>query len=291
MSLDPYPKGQFVSQLIMTVDDLPSMRMLLRAALTDMGYRVLEAEDGVHALDTLDGVTADTAPDLVITDINMPRMDGFGLIEALRRQPDRRNLPILVLTTESSDEKKARAREAGATGWIVKPFNPESSPRPSAACCTDPSGEEPTMSRQLITFQLGDQILGVDIMAIREIRAWSPATPLPNVPAHVRGVVNLRGVVLPVLDLRHRLGWGVTDPSARHVIIVVRIGEQLQGLIVDAVNDIVTIPPEAMQPLPDMGEATAAHYLEGLATIEQRLILILALDRLSDSVTLTAEAA
>ena len=147
------------------------------------------------------------------------------------------------------------------------------------------------MSRQLITFQLGDQILGVDIMAIREIRAWSPATPLPNVPAHVRGVVNLRGVVLPVLDLRHRLGWGVTDPSARHVIIVVRIGEQLQGLIVDAVNDIVTIPPEAMQPLPDMGDATAAQYLEGLATIEQRLILILALDRLSDSVTLTAEAA
>jgi purine-binding chemotaxis protein CheW len=147
------------------------------------------------------------------------------------------------------------------------------------------------MSRQLITFQLDDQILGVDIMAIREIRAWSPATPLPNVPAYVRGVVNLRGVVLPVLDLRHRLGWGMTDPSARHVIIVVRIGEQLQGLIVDAVNDIVTIPPEAMQPLPDMGEATAAHYLEGLATIEQRLILILALDRLSDSVSLTAEAA
>ncbi|WP_343526038.1 chemotaxis protein CheW [Sphingomonas sp.] len=147
------------------------------------------------------------------------------------------------------------------------------------------------MSRQLITFQLGDQILGVDIMAIREIRAWSPATPLPNVPAHVRGVVNLRGVVLPVLDLRHRLGWGITDPSARHVIIVVRIGEQLQGLIVDAVNDIVTIPPESMQPLPDMGDSTAAHFLDGLATIDQRLILILALDRLSDGVGVTAEAA
>ena len=147
------------------------------------------------------------------------------------------------------------------------------------------------MQREYITFEVGGQLFGIDIMAIREIRAWSPATPLPNVPAHVRGVVNLRGVVLPVLDLRHRLGWGVTDPSARHVIIVVRIGEQLQGLIVDAVNDIVTIPPEAMQPLPDMGDATAAHYLEWLATIEHRLILILALDRLSDSVTLTAEAA
>jgi purine-binding chemotaxis protein CheW len=138
------------------------------------------------------------------------------------------------------------------------------------------------MSRQLITFQLGDQFLGVDIMAIREIRAWSPATPLPNVPAHVRGVVNLRGVVLPVLDLRCRLGWGDTDPTARHVIIVVRIGEQLQGLIVDAVNDIVSVAPEAMQPLPDMGDVEASRYLDGLATIEDRMILILALDRLVD---------
>ena len=138
------------------------------------------------------------------------------------------------------------------------------------------------MSRQLITFQLGDQILGVDIMAIREIRAWSPATPLPNVPPYVRGVVNLRGVVLPVFDLRHRLTWGVTDPSARHVIIVVRIGEQLQGIIVDAVNDIVSIHPDAMQPVPDMGDTEASRFLEGLATIDNRMILVLALDRLVD---------
>ncbi|WP_375249148.1 chemotaxis protein CheW [Sphingomonas sp.] len=138
------------------------------------------------------------------------------------------------------------------------------------------------MTRQLITFQLGDQVLGIDIMAIREIRAWSPATPLPNVPRHVRGVVNLRGVVLPVLDLRCRLGWGMTDPSARHVIIVVRVGEQLQGIIVDAVNDIVTVPTDQQQPLPDMGDTEAARFLEALATIDERMILILALDRLVD---------
>ena len=138
------------------------------------------------------------------------------------------------------------------------------------------------MSRQLITFQLGDQILGVDIMAIREIRAWSPATPLPNVPPYVRGVVNLRGVVLPVFDLRHRLNWGMTDPSARHVIIVVRIGEQLQGIIVDAVNDIVSVHPDAMQPVPDMGDTEASRFLAGLATIDNRMILVLALDRLVD---------
>jgi purine-binding chemotaxis protein CheW len=146
------------------------------------------------------------------------------------------------------------------------------------------------MSRQLITFQLSDQVLGVDIMAIREIRAWSPATPLPNVPSHVRGVVNLRGVVLPVLDLRCRLGWGTTDPTARHVIIVVRIGEQLQGIIVDAVNDIVTVATEDLQPVPEMGDTDASRYLEGLATIDQRMILILALDRLVEQLNL-AEAA
>jgi purine-binding chemotaxis protein CheW len=111
------------------------------------------------------------------------------------------------------------------------------------------------------------------------------------VPAHVRGVVNLRGVVLPVLDLRCRLGWGVTDPTARHVIIVVRIGEQLQGIIVDAVNDIVTVTPDQMQPLPDMGDAEAARFLDGLATIEERMILILALERLVEQQPALAEAA
>ena len=146
------------------------------------------------------------------------------------------------------------------------------------------------MTRQLITFQLGDQVLGVDIMTIREIRAWSAATPLPNVPTYVRGVVNLRGVVLPVLDLRCRLGWGVTDPTARHVIIVVRIGEQLQGIIVDAVNDIVTVSPDQMQPLPDMGDVESARYLDGLATIEERMILILALDRLVEQAVLSEAA-
>lgn len=109
-----------VAKTIMTVDDSPSMRMLLRVALTDLGYSVVEAEDGVHALEKLDGFQ----PDLLITDINMPRMDGFGLITEVRGQ-GRRSLPILVLTTESSDEKKQRARDAGATGWIVKPFHPE----------------------------------------------------------------------------------------------------------------------------------------------------------------------
>lgn len=106
--------------MILTVDDSKSMRMLLRNALTQRGYEVVEAEDGVAALEWL----RDNSPGLVITDINMPRMDGFGFIEAVRQDAQYRAVPILVLTTESDDEKKLRARRAGATGWIVKPFDP-----------------------------------------------------------------------------------------------------------------------------------------------------------------------
>lgn len=111
-----------MSKTILTVDDSPSMRMLLRSALVERGYSVHEAEDGVAALEWLE---SNEQPNIMITDINMPRMDGFGLIEALRSRPQHRDMPILVLTTESSDAKKARAREAGATGWIIKPFDPE----------------------------------------------------------------------------------------------------------------------------------------------------------------------
>ncbi|TCM00507.1 two-component system chemotaxis response regulator CheY [Sphingomonas sp. PP-CC-3G-468] len=113
-------EGFAMQRTIMIVDDSPSMRMLLKAALGDLGYAVIAAEDGCVALDELSRIE----PDLIITDINMPNLDGFGLIERLRTMPSHAGRPILVLTTESSDEKKARARSAGATGWIVKPFDP-----------------------------------------------------------------------------------------------------------------------------------------------------------------------
>jgi len=104
---------------ILTVDDSASMRALLNHALSNNGFDVIQAEDGIEALEWL----ATNEADVVITDINMPRLDGFGLIERLRGGSRHRDRPILVLTTESSDEKKARARAAGATGWIVKPFD------------------------------------------------------------------------------------------------------------------------------------------------------------------------
>ena len=107
-----------MSKLILTVDDSASMRMLLKTSLTAQGFRIEAANDGVHGLERMQEVN----PDLLITDINMPKMDGFGLIEAVRALPQFRGTPILVLSTEFSDDKKTRARTAGATGWITKPF-------------------------------------------------------------------------------------------------------------------------------------------------------------------------
>lgn len=103
---------------VLTVDDSASMRALLGAALTSRGYIVTQAEDGIAALEWLESENNNV--DVIITDINMPRLDGFGLIERLRAQPRFRDFPIIVLSTESCNEKKARA--SGATGWIVKPF-------------------------------------------------------------------------------------------------------------------------------------------------------------------------
>jgi two-component system chemotaxis response regulator CheY len=109
-----------MSKVILTVDDSRTMRDMLRMALAEAGFTVVQAEDGQHGLDVLQGAR----PDVIITDINMPRLDGFGFIEGVRRDPRHRALPILVLTTESDAAKKNRARLAGATGWIVKPFDP-----------------------------------------------------------------------------------------------------------------------------------------------------------------------
>ena len=112
-----------MSKTILTIDDSRTMRDMLRMALSGAGFKVIQAVDGVHGLEVL-GAEAE-APDVIITDINMPRMDGFGVIENIRRDERHRGTPILVLTTESDATKKERARAAGATGWIVKPFNPE----------------------------------------------------------------------------------------------------------------------------------------------------------------------
>jgi len=106
---------------ILTVDDSASMRQMVNFTLKGAGYNVIEAVDGVDALSKAKG----SNPDAVLTDVNMPNMDGITLIQELRKLPSYRHTPMLMLTTESSGDMKSKGRTAGATGWLVKPFNPE----------------------------------------------------------------------------------------------------------------------------------------------------------------------
>ncbi|MEL6609651.1 MAG: response regulator [Pseudomonadota bacterium] len=106
---------------ILAVDDSRTMRKMIQATLEGAGIETHLAEDGVDGLRTLDSI----APDAIITDINMPNLDGFGFIDGVRARDDHKTTPILVLTTESAPELKAKARLSGATGWVVKPFDPE----------------------------------------------------------------------------------------------------------------------------------------------------------------------
>jgi two-component system chemotaxis response regulator CheY len=115
--------GNTMSKRILTIDDSKTMRDMLMLTLVEAGFDVTQAVDGQDGLDVLQGM--ESKPDVIITDINMPRMDGYEVIRNLRKDPSHKSTPILVLTTESEPEKKNLAREAGATGWMVKPFDPE----------------------------------------------------------------------------------------------------------------------------------------------------------------------
>jgi purine-binding chemotaxis protein CheW len=147
------------------------------------------------------------------------------------------------------------------------------------------------MIRELITFEVEGQVFGLDIMSIREIRAWTPTTRLPRVPHYVAGVVNLRGTVLPVVDLAARLGWRATEPTPRHAIIVTQLGAQVGGWIVDSVSDIVTVPDQTLQaPPPGVGNDSVVPFLEGLAAIEDKMVMVLNLFALSEGAHLAAAA-
>lgn len=141
------------------------------------------------------------------------------------------------------------------------------------------SNDEPADGQlELISFRIADQEFCLDIMAVREIRGWAPATPLPHSPAYVRGVINLRGAVLPILDLKARLGLGACEPSARSVIIVVHAGARLVGLLVDAVSEILAADLAAVQPTPNVGCDTVGRFVRGIIAQEDRMISWIAID-------------
>jgi purine-binding chemotaxis protein CheW len=146
-----------------------------------------------------------------------------------------------------------------------------------------PRSDLPT---QVISFAIGDDQYGVDIMAVREIKGWSEITHLPKQPEYVRGVLNLRGVIVPIVDLRCRFGQGLTDATALHIVIIVQIASRQVGLLADRVLDIVSFETAQVQPVPRVANGTRVNFLSGLVTIESGMI---ALIDLANLLTLTEE--
>ncbi|MEO5337032.1 MAG: chemotaxis protein CheW [Magnetospirillum sp. WYHS-4] len=144
---------------------------------------------------------------------------------------------------------------------------------------------------QLITFTIGDEEYGVDIMAVREIRAWAETTLLPNTPKYVRGVINLRGTIVPIYDLRARFGMGATDASKTHVVIVVGIGGRTIGILVDTVSDILTVTEHDVRPVPDMELTVDGAFLSGLITVQDHMVALIQLDKLFDTTLAVAGTA
>jgi purine-binding chemotaxis protein CheW len=137
-----------------------------------------------------------------------------------------------------------------------------------------------TAANEFIAFRIGEQEFCIDIMSVREIRGWTPATALPHAPPYVRGVINLRGSVLPIVDLSQRLGFPPTETGARQVIIVVQVGSQIIGLLVDAVSDILSQPADAIQPTPEVAEDAARSFIRGVMAVDGRMIGLIELDSL-----------
>ncbi|MEO3389360.1 chemotaxis protein CheW [Mesorhizobium sp. CAU 1741] len=133
-------------------------------------------------------------------------------------------------------------------------------------------------SNELIAFRLGEQEFCVDIMSVRDIRGWTPTTPLPHSSSYVKGVINLRGAVLPVVDLAARLGFEPATPNARHVIIITQVGNQTIGLLVDAVSDILTVNSGSIQATPNVASELARAFMKGVIAMEGRMISLIALD-------------
>lgn len=131
---------------------------------------------------------------------------------------------------------------------------------------------------ELVAFRIDAQEFCIDIMQIREIRGWTKATPLPHAPSYVRGVINLRGTVLPVIDLAVRFGLDRREPTARSVVIVTQVGSRLVGLLVDAVSDILATAGESIQPTPDVASDLASSFVRGVIAIDDRMISLVDLD-------------
>lgn len=139
-------------------------------------------------------------------------------------------------------------------------------------------------SDQYLTFIMANEEYGVDILCVQEIRGWESATPLPNAPPHIKGVINLRGTIVPLVDLRQCFGMTAIEYTAVTVVIVLKVdtekGSRIMGIVVDAVSDVYSLTDTEMKQAPDLGDAVNTDYIRGLVNVDGKMVILLEIDRL-----------
>lgn len=137
---------------------------------------------------------------------------------------------------------------------------------------------------QYLTFMMAGEEYGVDILCVQEIRGWESATPIPNSPANIKGVINLRGTIVPIVDLRQCFGLAAIEYTAVTVVIVLKVpsekGSRIMGIVVDAVSDVYNLSVDDMREAPDLGDSIDTGFIRGLVSVNDRMVILLELERL-----------
>ncbi|RTD94437.1 chemotaxis protein CheW [Variovorax atrisoli] len=136
---------------------------------------------------------------------------------------------------------------------------------------------------EVVTFKLGDEEYGIDIQKVQELRGYDAVTRIANAPEYIKGVVNLRGIIVPIIDMRIKFKLGEPTYDQFTVVIVLNIGGRVVGMVVDSVSDVITLTGEQIKPAPEMGSVLDADYLIGLGTLDERMLILVDVDRLMSS--------
>jgi len=136
---------------------------------------------------------------------------------------------------------------------------------------------------EYLAFTLGQEEYGIDIQKVSEIRSYETPTRIANAPDFVRGVVNLRGIIVPIVDMRIKFKLGTPNYNQFTVVIILNIGTRVVGMVVDSVSDVTTLTPEQIKPAPEIGSALNTDHIVGLGTLEERMLILIDIDRLMSS--------
>jgi len=156
-----------------------------------------------------------------------------------------------------------------------------SNPNPSAA--VTPPGASATTALEFLAFTLGQEEYGIDIQKVQELRGYDTVTRIANAPEHIKGVVNLRGIIVPIIDMRIKFNLGTPTYDQFTVVIILNMASRVMGMVVDSVSDVITLTPEQVKPAPEMGAALDTEYLIGLGTLDERMLILVDIDKLMSS--------